>query len=54
MTVADLEKRLKTLREHGFGDAEIQAFDSDSEEWETVTALTYGGNQPVRIYTDEP
>ena len=41
MTVPDLEERLKMIREQGYGDIEIQAWDPDSEKWESVTGFTY-------------
>ena len=53
MTVNDLIERLENIKKYGHGDEEIQAWDPDTEEWESVTCLVYGGGDPVRIYTDE-
>lgn len=54
MTVNDLIERLENIKKFGHGDDEIKAFDPDSDQYESVTGLTYGGNEPVKIYTDEP
>lgn len=54
MTVNGLIERLEHIRKFGHGEDEVQAWDPDSEQWETVTVLTYGGGEPVKIYTDEP
>ena len=54
MTVKELRDRLDNIISYGHGDDEIQAWDPDSEAWETVTVLTYSGGEPVRIYTDDP
>jgi hypothetical protein len=54
MTVNDLIERLVSIKKYGHGDDEIQAWDPDSEQYEGVTCLTYGGGEPVKIYTDDP
>lgn len=55
MKVNDLIERLQGISDQGYGDSEAQAWDPDSEEWESVTGMTYaGGTGQVRIYTDEP
>lgn len=53
MTIKDLIQRLQDAVEHGQDpEAEVMAWDPDTEKWEPVTVLTLG--KQVRIYTDEP
>ena len=52
MTVAQL---IEMLQNTGTPDAEVEAWDPESEDWEPVTGCVYGGNaKNVRLYTDEP
>ena len=53
MTVTELRERLKNLEFYGFGGAEVEAWDPDSEGWYPVSGFTYGEGSPVRLYTDE-
>jgi len=45
---------IKTIENFGLGNDEIQAWDPDSEQYKSVTWMTYGGEEPVKLYTDEP
>ena len=50
MTVAEMIDMLQVLKNP---DAEVQAWDPESQEWESVTGCVHGGPN-VRLYTDEP
>ena len=54
MKVIDLIQRLQEAVDHGQNpDAEVLAWDPDSEAWESVTGLGLSSME-VLIYTDEP
>lgn len=51
MTVKDL---IQMLLDAGM-DERVYIWDPDSEQWTTVTGMTYGGeDNVVRLYCDEP
>lgn len=54
MTVSELRERLQGMEAQGCGSCLVETWDPDMEEWATITVMTYGKEQPVRLYTDEP
>lgn len=52
MTVNELITRLEIIKQFVDGTNEVQAWDPDTEQWEPITCLTYGKDEPVRLYTD--
>lgn len=53
MTVKELIERLTLISDQGCGDSDVMIFDPDSEQWETITCMTYKHGFPVYVYSDD-
>lgn len=54
MNVRSLRDGLTLILNHGADpNAEVEAWDPDSEEWEEVSGYDYGDGGPLRFYTNE-
>lgn len=54
LTVRDLIEQLEMLVRLGYGDATPEIFEPDAEQWMPITGFTYGPDQPLKFYADEP
>jgi len=55
MTAKEFIELLTDFSKHGLNlDDELKTFDPDTMNWESVTGMTYGGNDGViKLYTDD-
>lgn len=52
MTIIELRDMLDKIIHDECGDNEIQVWDSDENEWSSITCITFGKTEPAQIYSD--
>ena len=51
-TVDELIEKLEDLSKQGMGHCVVLIFDPNTQDWEPLTGLTYGEQQPVKLYSE--